>query len=345
FLRWKKLNNEFSDNGSQNTVIQQNQLILRDESMPLEERNAEYISIREEEERRLNAVYDFNSIKGIENIPVPCKEVNGDSITGRVEYYLRGTCFYKHWKSGDTDLALACLYKAQELMFISDIIWKRSDFLRLVQYLYMTGRQSEAEIEQKRIDDFFKKRDIHLESNLRALEDASYLETDFVQVSASAPYCGVCAKYVNRIFSISGKDKRLPRLPEEFFSTGQGHHFKCLRVSPFVLGVTQPLFECADLIEYSNRTFIDERSYMEAQKYTDWRNEADERERKEAKSQVDMIENAEKYKVDMEKLKWLQANLPTLCPKSLRGFRQMRTINSKNYQKLVGEARKLGKEI
>jgi len=48
---------------------------------------------------------------------------------------------------------------------------------------------------------------------------------------------------------------------------------------------------------------------------------------------------------DMQNFLWLQRNLPSLCPKSLSGFRRMRTTNSKNYQKLVSEAAKLGKQL
>lgn len=43
--------------------------------------------------------------------------------------------------------------------------------------------------------------------------------------------------------------------------------------------------------------------------------------------------------------KWLQQNLPAICPKTLSGFRRMKTQNTKNYQKIVTEARKLGYEI
>lgn len=49
--------------------------------------------------------------------------------------------------------------------------------------------------------------------------------------------------------------------------------------------------------------------------------------------------------LDMQNFQWLQKNLPVLCPKSLGGFRRMRTNNSKNYQLLVKEAEKLGKKI
>lgn len=39
---------------------------------------------------------------------------------------------------------------------------------------------------------------------------------------------------------------------------------------------------------------------------------------------------------------WLQLNLPDMCPKSLSGFPRMKTQNTKNYQKIVAEATKLG---
>ena len=47
----------------------------------------------------------------------------------------------------------------------------------------------------------------------------------------------------------------------------------------------------------------------------------------------------------METLQWVHDNLPDLAPKSLTGFRRMRTANSRNYQKIVEEARKLGKNL
>ena len=68
--------------------IKKQQVILNDETKTLDERNAAYLAIRDEEVRRLNEAYDFNSIEGINSIYVPCREVNGDSVTGRVEYYL-----------------------------------------------------------------------------------------------------------------------------------------------------------------------------------------------------------------------------------------------------------------
>lgn len=311
----------------------------------LEKRNAEYLAMRSREVERLNTAYDFNSIDGINSIPVPCKEVNGDSPTGRVEYYLRGKCFADHWNAGRTELALACLRKAQELMYVSDMIWKRDDFLRLVRYLHEAGKHEEADLELERINQFFENQNIHLDNTKRAIESANYLGTDLMEVGTSAPYCSECAKYVNRIFSISGKDKRFPKLPKEFFYDPAGHYLSCLSLTPFVYGVHEPSFECKNIIKYSNRPFKDNRTPEETRRYHEWRAMVDEEEAKRAKREANMIENAREKERDMQTFHWLQENLPGICPKSFSGFRRMKTQNTKNYQNLVAEAAKLGKTI
>lgn len=124
----------------------------------LEQKNKQYLDMRYAEIERLNRAYDFKTIEGIKSIPVPCKEVNGyDSPTGRVEYYLRGMCFSNYWQEGKVDLAIECLKKAQELMYISDMIWKYDDFIKLVSYLHECGRHDEARAEELRIEKHFEK--------------------------------------------------------------------------------------------------------------------------------------------------------------------------------------------
>lgn len=329
----------------QETSISSLQAILNDPSKTLDEQNAAYLAIRDEEERRLNAAYDFNSIEGIRRIPVPCHEVNGNSSTGCVEYYLRGKCFANHWDAGRTELALACLYKAQELMFISNMIWKRRDFLRIVVYLHRAGKHEEADRELAQIDDFFAKQDIHHDRVLRTLSSAKYLHTDLLEANSSSPCCEECAKYVNRIYSISGKDKRFPALPQEFLKKGSGHHLSCISLWPFTYGRSEPSFECTDVVKFSNRKFVDERTLEEVKEYNDCFSMMQEEAKKEAEQEEHMIENAKLWRQDMETLEWLKKYLPQICPKSISGFRRMRTTHSKNYQKLVAEAAKLGKKL
>lgn len=327
----------------QSPVIKKQQAILNDESKSLDERKAAYLAIRDEEVRRLNETYDFNSIEGINSIPVPCREVNGDSVTGRVEYYLHKKCFADHWNAGRTELALACLRKAQELMFVSDMIWSRKDFLRLVTYLYEAGYNEEAEIQLKRVDDFLSKQDIVQEAFSSALTSAQFIETDLMEVYSHSPYCEECAKYVNRIYSISGKDKRFPSLKGA--AKDCRHELRCLSFTPFVYGVNEPAFECKNIIKYSNRPFRDERSRDEAKRYDDWIAQMQKMKEDEAKQETNAIERAKMNRKDTQTLQWIQENLPSIAPKSLSGFRRMRTTNSKNYQKLVEEARKLGKNL
>lgn len=64
------------------------------------------------------------------------------------------------------------------------------------------------------------------------------------------------------------------------------------------------------------------------------------------KSLIEYEQRKEREKeFDIQNFQWLQKNLPDICPKSLAGFRRMRTANSKNYQLLVKEAQMLGKNI
>lgn len=117
--------------------------------------NEEYAKFREEEWERLEAAYDFHSVEGIRSIPVPCKEVNGDSPTGRVEYYLHGLRWRWHIDNGNIDLAIECVKKAHELMFISDMIWKYDAFISGVSWLHQIGRHDEAREMEQQIDAHF----------------------------------------------------------------------------------------------------------------------------------------------------------------------------------------------
>ena len=316
-----------------------NQEILRDDSRPLDERNAAYLEIRDEEIQRLRAVYDFDSIEGVESIPVPCPEPNGDSPTGRVEYYLRGMCFSEHWKAGRTELALACLRKAQDLMFVSDMIWQKRDFLRLFEYLYEAGLDDEAEAQLIKINAFFDAQYQQNEIVQRALVSAKRLEEDLMETFSNAPVCEECARYVDRIYSISGRDKRFP--PFQKALDGCAHGLRCLSIGPLDLEISDPQFECDDIVAYSNRPFVDERTPDDIERYknlkTIQQKTVDDVEKK--------IHRIRMKRYDTETVEWLHENLPKLAPKSLAGFWRMQTMNTKNYQRLVVEAGKLGRDI
>ncbi len=300
----------------------------------LEQQNEEYLAMRDEEERRLNAAYDFNSVAGIMAIPVPCREVNGDSATGRVEYYLRGRCFAQHWGAGRTELALACLRKANELMYVSDMIWKRDDFMRLVYYLRKAGRNDEADVEKKKIDAYFESKNIIRDSVTSSLSSAKELDSDLVEITNSGICCAECAKYRNRVYSISGRDKRFPALPAQFKPETFTYNHVCLSVWPFIYGVMEPSFECKNVIKYSNRPFVDDRTKEEIARYDAWRADMAEKAKREA----------EKAKRQEEYI-WLEQNLPQDCPKSFSAYSRMKSGNTQGYQKLQQLAANMGRKI
>jgi hypothetical protein len=75
--------------------------------------------------------------------------------------------------------------------------------------------------------------------------------------------CGECAKYQGRIYSVYGKDKRFPKLPDIVLQNG-GFHEGCrhmLAISYFDFGIP-PMYidKGVDPIAYSNRPFVDDRT-------------------------------------------------------------------------------------
>lgn len=306
----------------------------------------EYSKIRDREVDRLNKAYDFTTVEGINKIPVPCREVNGDSPTGRVEYYLRGQCFAAYEQAGNEELAIAALRKAQDLMFVSDMIWKRYDFLRLPEYLYKIGRWDEADAELEKIDAFFGKKKAAVPFHIaNAITDAKHNGTDLIEAHTSAPYCAECARYINRIYSISGKDNRFPKLPRAFTSDPSGHYLSCLSLYPYWDGISEPSFNCRNIVSYSNRPFRDERSPEEIARYDSWKGKTSKNMNDQERIEQGLLDRAKNYYLDSQTFLWIQENLPALCPKSISGLRRIRTQNTKNYQKIVEEAAKLGKEL
>lgn len=316
----------------------------------LDEENRRYASARNAEVNCLNDAYDFNTIEGIRNIPVPCQEVNGDSLTGRVEYYLRGGCFAAHRDAGNFDLAAECIKKAHDLMLISDTPWSYDAYMSSISWLHSVGKHDAAKFEQDRVDAHFNRVpasstnsieeqvSAHLDSiseNItkmaldRAFQSAADGNTDLVVVNdGHRGCCSMCAKYRNRIYSISGKSSSFPQFPSDY-------HADCLSGPwPFFLDCSEPSFDCDDIVAHSNRPFVDDRTGEEIALYENRRRLLAE----DAEKKIRTDRNRSEYF-------WLQQNLPSLCPKSLSGYSRMKNANSKAYQKLSDEASKLGKVL
>ena len=100
-----------------------------------------------------------------------------------------------------------------------------------------------------------------------------------------------------------------------------------------------------DIIAFSNRPFIDDRlpeDIANAKEHAD--KMAAERE-KQQWYYDHIIEIEAQRGIDKRDYKWLQDNLPDVCPKSYSGYKRMKNGNTKNYQKIVAKAKESGRDI
>lgn len=139
-------------------AIKPTSFLTNKEELSLGELNAKIMAYREEQEKRLESAYDFNSVEGIESIPVPCVEVNDldpSSPVGRVDYYLHGVCFARHKDAGEIDMAAACVKKSHELMLNSDIGWPYESYISGISWLHSVGMHDLAKTLEAKVNEHF----------------------------------------------------------------------------------------------------------------------------------------------------------------------------------------------
>lgn len=243
-----------------------------------------------------------------------------------IEYILQRKAT-EHRKNERMDLAIACLRKSNEIMPHSDIKWAKKDYLRLVEYLKENGQYDEAtqveyELSENLPEIFCAKTSKSIVFR-KTLKECSNLGTDLVECVSHEQTCGICSKYQDRIYSISGKDKDFPKLPEIVLKYG-GFHEGCRHgFYPFLKNCSTPTFK-GNPIKMSNRPYIDKRSNSEKIAYN---------------NRMKKIEIKKQAKKEYDKIRRL---LPELAPKSLSGYSNMKNKNSPNFLKLTEEAEKKG---
>lgn len=174
-----------------------------------------------------------------------------------------------------------------------------------------------------------------IEMNLEVAKD---LETDLVEASYHRGCCGECAKYRGRWFSISGKDKRFPKMPVDYGCACSGIDF-----SPVIYGTSEPAYcpENMDIISYSNRPFIDDRDEEETEIYElDGKRIENEKFFEPYKKRWNAISE-----YDHKQYALLCKLLPDIAPKSYSGYMRMKKNTTKNYLKIKQEALSHGIEL
>lgn len=333
-----------------------------------------YTNIRQMEERWLETHYDFNSVSGIAAIPVSANLPHptfGDndgfrSYTGDVDYYLQRKAV-EHEKAGNIDLAILCLRKSNDIRMIARRGYRRDDYYRLVSLLARSGKIREAETEKKRIDDFFSAAPgwdndaalcIPANTVQAIVRHAASFQTDLVIMNVHGNSCPECAKYQGRVFSLSGSNKRFPKIPDVFWQYGAIHPGCGHSFHPFIEGVTDPDLKYTldvhrgvkwrytrNIEAFSNRPFVDDRRQEDIDSALSLMAKRKEEAERQQYRWDHYIEVEAERGADARKFKWLQENLPGICPKSLSGYRRMKTQNTKNFQKLVASAKALGVDL
>lgn len=160
---------------------------------------------------------------------------------------------------------------------------------------------------------------------LQIFGNPKHIGTDLVESSDIAACCSKCAMYRRRIYSLSGRDKRFPKIPADFDSDCCG-----LSLYPYIWGVSEPSFSAKNPIKYSNRPFADDRTAKEKKDY---------------QAILDLREQEREKEADRKIYEKLVSAIPNDAPKSFSAFRRAKNSNSKSYIVLVEKARKLGIKI
>lgn len=105
--------------------------------------------------------------------------------------------------------------------------------------------------------------ELHRKCVEKLLNDCIELNTDLVEAGdVGSIVSAEDAKFRKRIYSVSGKDKRFPLYSDEIK--------KCVSILPFpfIEGVSRPkICDEINLISFSNRPFVDDRSDEEIALY------------------------------------------------------------------------------
>lgn len=319
-----------------------------------------YQNLRSFEEKWLEQHYDLNSIVGVESIPLRknlrCPMTSG--VTGKLYYYLRKKA-YNHEDAGNIELALACMKKSVALVRYEDY-YLPDECYPLVKMLARNGYLDEARKEKNIIDQYAQNFENQMGKETRTRNNtlASEFRTDLIIMDAHGCVCPECAKYQGRVYSLSGKSRKFPKVPDFYHTTGYVHKGCSHIFWPYIDGVNDPDLAYTlsvhplkdkrygrNIVTFSNRPFVDDRTEECKAEASIYRQEQAAKKAQQQYYEDHMIEIEYQKYLDSCTVKWLQENFPTKAPKNVTGFRRMRTQNTKNYQALKQCAAEKGKEI
>lgn len=278
--------------------------------------------------------YNLDDIQSILSIPTPKYKITMFNsavaeelgVTGCLDYVLRMKSS-QHLKRKNYSLAIACLEKATKIMPFSSIGWNKNDYYRIAYLLEELGRFSEAEEWEQWIDANVPSLDEVVFN--KVIEEAKMLKTDLVYTSWNSVASAVESKYQGRVYSISGRDKSFPSLPD-FMKRPQSI---CPLAGAYQFWNDKEL----DTIFYKNKDI----HVFNAS----WRQFKDDRTKQDINNYIEFVKAQEK-KEEAEiarkvyyRLKYL---IPDDVPKSISAFSRIKNQDSDKYKKLVEKAKEAG---
>lgn len=126
------------------------------------------------------------------------------------------------YKKDNIDLAIECLRKSNEISNTFDhppLLAK--EYMRLVTFLRTANRLEEAEQAEQQIrqkhPEFWDKRITNAKNAKEVVARAKQWKEDLLLVTCSRN-CRYCSQYNRQVYSISGKSKTFPKLPNELLT-------------------------------------------------------------------------------------------------------------------------------
>lgn len=223
-------------------------------------------------------IYDLNSVESIRSIKTPTfSKIDGlHSSTSDLSYI-----FKMHACSEKRDTFIVPMVNtAFNLMQASYIGWIYKDYMQLVEKLWKSGKISQADKLEKIMNDrkitfniTFDNENTNKNILNGTLQQAHYMKTDLIVSNHIENTCEECSILQDRVYSISGKNKRYPALPKQVFEYGNFHKGCRHRFYPFIDGISKLFvienskFISVDSVKYSNRPYVDTRTDEEKEQY------------------------------------------------------------------------------
>lgn len=159
------------------------------------------------------------------------------------------------------------------------------------------------------------------------LSNAKKLGTDLLEAGYVLSCCEQCAKYRGRWFSISGRDRNFPKLPNLYECECFGLIFH-----PVIAGISEPGVETwfkkkVNIIKYSNRPYVDDRS---------------EEEKENLRKYIEQKKYKEQLEKDKKEYAQICSLIPDCAPKSVSAYRKMKGNNTEEFRGLVEKAKNKG---